>query len=81
MASSPNTYRTVNVISKEDFDKMTPPATRANNPEVPPLPPGMSADAMAYDEEEEVFVMEDDAKTPSRTTTSDTLPKQVSWMR
>lgn len=54
---SPNTYRTVNVISKEDFEKITPPVTRASNPDVPPPPPGLSS---AYDEE--VFVMEDDAK-------------------
>jgi len=32
-------FRTVNLISKADFDKMTPPLPKAINPEYPPAPP------------------------------------------
>ncbi|KAJ8923701.1 hypothetical protein NQ315_010282, partial [Exocentrus adspersus] len=32
-------YKTVNVISQEDFQKMAPPAPKKQNPEVPPPPP------------------------------------------
>ncbi|KRT78343.1 hypothetical protein AMK59_6528 [Oryctes borbonicus] len=34
-------YRTVNVISQEAFEKMAPPAPKKQNPEVPPPPPPM----------------------------------------
>ena len=34
-----NSYRTVSIISKEDFEKVAPPLPKANNPEFPPAPP------------------------------------------
>lgn len=37
--SSSGSYRTVNIISQEDFEKMAPPAPKKQNPEVPPPPP------------------------------------------
>ncbi|XP_044256944.1 la-related protein 1-like isoform X1 [Tribolium madens] len=37
--SSFGSYKTVNVISQEDFKKMAPPAPKKQNPEVPPPPP------------------------------------------
>ncbi|XP_065207495.1 la-related protein 1 isoform X2 [Planococcus citri] len=62
--SSPSNYRTVNVISQKDFEKMTPPMPRASNPEVPPPPPGVSS---GYDE---VFEMEEDSKSPKEETSA-----------
>ncbi|XP_014614163.1 PREDICTED: la-related protein 1B [Polistes canadensis] len=38
-SSSINNYKTVNVISQEDFEKMAPKPPRKANPEVPPPPP------------------------------------------
>lgn len=60
--SSPSNYRTVNVISQEDFEKITPPMPRASNPDIPPPPPGLSS---GYDE---VFEMEEDTKSPKEET-------------
>lgn len=37
-SSSPS-YKTVSLVSKEHFDKLTPKAPRKANPEVPPPPP------------------------------------------
>ncbi|XP_066247542.1 la-related protein 1B [Euwallacea similis] len=37
--SSVGSYRTVTVISQEDFQKLAPPAPKVQNPEVPPPPP------------------------------------------
>ncbi|KAJ8986228.1 hypothetical protein NQ317_009934 [Molorchus minor] len=37
--SSSGSYKTVNVISQEDFKKIAPPAPKVQNPEVPPPPP------------------------------------------
>lgn len=57
----------MNVISKEDFEKMTPPVPRANNPDVPPPPPGMSASdgGSSSSNYDEVFEMEDEeVKSP-----------------
>ncbi|KAL1493377.1 hypothetical protein ABEB36_011442 [Hypothenemus hampei] len=36
---SVGSYKTVTVISQEDFQKMAPPAPKKQNPEVPPPPP------------------------------------------
>lgn len=38
-SSSIGSYKTVNMISQEDFEKMAPKAPRKANPEVPPPPP------------------------------------------
>nr|XP_012225831.1 PREDICTED: la-related protein 1B isoform X2 [Linepithema humile] len=38
-SSSIGSYKTVNVVSQEDFEKMVPKAPRKANPEVPPPPP------------------------------------------
>ncbi|KZC14352.1 La-related protein 1 [Dufourea novaeangliae] len=38
-SSSLGSYKTVNVISQEDFAKMAPKAPKKSNPEVPPPPP------------------------------------------
>ncbi|XP_049817917.1 la-related protein 1-like isoform X2 [Aethina tumida] len=38
-SGSYGSYKTVNVISQEDFQKMAPPAPKKQNPEVPPAPP------------------------------------------
>lgn len=38
-SNSINNYKTVNVISQEDFEKMAPKPPRKANPEVPPPPP------------------------------------------
>lgn len=38
-SSSTGSYKTVNVVSQEDFEKMVPKAPRKANPEVPPPPP------------------------------------------
>lgn len=38
-SSSIGSYKTVNVISQEDFEKMAPKAPKKANPEVPPPPP------------------------------------------
>ncbi|XP_018578792.1 la-related protein 1B isoform X1 [Anoplophora glabripennis] len=37
--SAGGSYKTVTVISQEDFKKMAPPAPKKQNPEVPPPPP------------------------------------------
>lgn len=37
--SSVDSYKTVTVISQEDFKKMAPPEPKIQNPEVPPPPP------------------------------------------
>lgn len=80
--SSPNTYRTVNVISKEDFEKITPCTTRVKNPNVPPPPPGMS-----LNDDDEVFAMEEETKSSKETcsvpqkTQNDNLAQQKSYLR
>ncbi|XP_046833296.1 la-related protein 1 isoform X2 [Vespa crabro] len=43
-SSSINNYKTVNVISQEDFEKMAPKPPRKTNPEVPPPPPSAVED-------------------------------------
>ncbi|XP_053976270.1 la-related protein 1B isoform X2 [Hylaeus volcanicus] len=42
--SSIGSYKTVNVISQEDFEKMAPKAPKKTNPEVPPPPPSAIED-------------------------------------
>ncbi|XP_012255767.2 la-related protein 1 isoform X2 [Athalia rosae] len=42
--SSTGSYKTVNLISQEAFEKMAPRAPRKTNPEVPPPPPTTSED-------------------------------------
>ncbi|XP_017875883.1 la-related protein 1B isoform X3 [Ceratina calcarata] len=42
--SSVGSYKTVNVISQEDFEKMAPKAPKKANPEVPPPPPSAIED-------------------------------------
>lgn len=37
--SSVDSYKTVTVISQEDFKKIAPPERKIQNPEVPPPPP------------------------------------------
>ena len=37
--SSIGSYKTVNIISQEDFKKIAPKIPRKTNPEVPPPPP------------------------------------------
>lgn len=37
--SSVDSYKTVTVISQEDFKKIAPPEPKIQNPEVPPPPP------------------------------------------
>ncbi|XP_046599348.1 la-related protein 1B isoform X1 [Neodiprion lecontei] len=44
--SSTGSYKTVNLISQEAFEKMAPKAPRKTNPEVPPPPPTTSEDEM-----------------------------------
>ncbi|CAG7721109.1 unnamed protein product [Allacma fusca] len=39
VSNKSTSFCTVNVISKADFDKITPPLPRANNPLFPPAPP------------------------------------------
>ncbi|KYN02062.1 PREDICTED: la-related protein 1 [Cyphomyrmex costatus] len=41
-SSSVGSYKTVNMVSQEDFEKMAPKAPRKANPEVPPPPPPLS---------------------------------------
>ncbi|KAK2576550.1 hypothetical protein KPH14_005225 [Odynerus spinipes] len=43
-SNSINIYKTVNVISQEDFEKMAPKPPRKANPEVPPPPPSAVED-------------------------------------
>ncbi|CAK9809530.1 La-related protein 1 [Anthophora quadrimaculata] len=43
-SSSIASYKTVNVISQEDFEKMAPKAPKKTNPEVPPPPPSAMED-------------------------------------
>ncbi|XP_076179410.1 la related protein isoform X2 [Ptiloglossa arizonensis] len=43
-SSSIGSYKTVNVISQEDFEKMAPKAPKKANPEVPPPPPAAMED-------------------------------------
>ncbi|XP_026827494.1 la-related protein 1B isoform X2 [Ooceraea biroi] len=38
-SSSSGSYKTVNIVSQKDFEKMAPKAPRKANPEVPPPPP------------------------------------------
>jgi hypothetical protein len=40
----------VNIITQEDFEKMTPRAPRKLNPEVPPPPPPSLAQSMSAEE-------------------------------
>lgn len=40
-SSSIGSYKTVNMISQEDFEKMAPKAPKKANPEVPPPPPSL----------------------------------------
>ncbi|XP_028047135.2 la-related protein 1B [Monomorium pharaonis] len=40
-SSSIGSYKTVNMISQEDFEKMAPKAPKKANPEVPPPPPAI----------------------------------------
>ncbi|XP_069680405.1 la-related protein 1B isoform X2 [Periplaneta americana] len=44
-------YKTVNIITQEDFEKMTPRAPRKLNPEVPPPPPPSLAQSVSAEEE------------------------------
>ncbi|XP_076231642.1 la related protein isoform X2 [Calliopsis andreniformis] len=43
-SSSIGSYKTVNVISQEDFERMAPKAPKKANPEVPPPPPSAIED-------------------------------------
>lgn len=43
-SSSIGSYKTINVISQEDFEKMAPKAPRKVNPEVPPPPPSITGE-------------------------------------
>ncbi|XP_039301988.1 la-related protein 1B [Solenopsis invicta] len=43
-SSSIGSYKTINMISQEDFEKMAPKAPRKANPEVPPPPPSAIED-------------------------------------
>ena len=45
--SSIGSYKTVNVISQEDFEKIAPKLPRKMNPEVPPPPPLASDEEVA----------------------------------
>ncbi|KAJ9601015.1 hypothetical protein L9F63_000853, partial [Diploptera punctata] len=47
---SSGNYKTVNIITQEDFEKMTPRAPRKLNPEVPPPPPPSLAQSISADE-------------------------------
>jgi hypothetical protein len=38
----PGSYKTVNVITQETFEKFTPPRPTITNPEKPPKPPSSS---------------------------------------
>ncbi|KAL0121680.1 hypothetical protein PUN28_006877 [Cardiocondyla obscurior] len=40
-SSSIGSYKTINMVSQEDFEKMAPKAPRKSNPEVPPPPPAI----------------------------------------
>lgn len=42
-------YKTVTIISQEDFQKMAPPAPRKQNPEVPPPPPPVQHVCIFYE--------------------------------
>ncbi|XP_058794713.1 la-related protein 1B isoform X2 [Phymastichus coffea] len=44
-SSSVGSYKTINVVSQEAFEKMAPKAPRKANPEVPPPPPTSMEDA------------------------------------
>ena len=50
---SSGSYKTVNIITQEDFEKMTPRAPRKLNPEVPPPPPPSLAQSVSADDEPE----------------------------
>ncbi|GLG96237.1 La protein homolog [Gryllus bimaculatus] len=54
-------YKTVNIITQEDFEKMAPQAPRKHNPDAPPPPPPPSLTQSFASEDEEI-------------TTSDVLP-------
>lgn len=71
-ASSPNNYRTVNLISKEDFERITPPTRKVSNPEAPPPPPGSHSIS-----DEGVFLMEEDSKSPKDAPSSSAAQKSV----
>lgn len=43
-SSSIGSYKTINMISQEDFEKMAPKVPRKANPEVPPPPPSCIED-------------------------------------
>lgn len=47
LSSSGSSYKTVHVISQEDFERYQPPPVRKQNPEVPPPPPPPPLDAVA----------------------------------
>ncbi|XP_049837777.1 la-related protein 1B isoform X1 [Schistocerca gregaria] len=48
-------YKTVNVITREDFEKMTPRLPKKLNPEVPPPPPpSLSTESHDFGKEEEI---------------------------
>ncbi|KDR07137.1 la-related protein 1B isoform X2 [Zootermopsis nevadensis] len=47
---SSGSYKTVNIITQEDFEKMTPRAPRKLNPEVPPPPPPSLAQSLSAEE-------------------------------
>ncbi|XP_023719871.1 la-related protein 1 isoform X3 [Cryptotermes secundus] len=47
---SSGSYKTVNIITQEDFEKMTPRAPRKLNPEVPPPPPPSLAQSLCTEE-------------------------------
>jgi hypothetical protein len=47
---SSGSYKTVNIITQEDFEKMTPRAPRKLNPEVPPPPPPSLSQSLTVEE-------------------------------
>lgn len=55
-------YKTVNVITQEDFEKMTPRLPKKMNPEVPPPPPpSLSTESNDFAKEEEVSRVTEEA--------------------
>jgi len=47
---SSGSYKTVNIITQEDFEKMAPRAPRKLNPEVPPPPPPSLAQSFSAED-------------------------------
>ncbi|XP_063232951.1 la-related protein 1 isoform X3 [Bacillus rossius redtenbacheri] len=60
-------YKTVNIITQEVFEKIAPRAPHKTNPEVPPPPPSSLAHSLASGEEDEVEVEAKEAdKAPKK---------------